>query len=95
MERAGAGGLLLLGGVGYFIRLNSQKSTLKGIFNVIFRVFYDIFVLKHIKCLLYNNKTNYFYAILPYFMLIFALFHPLLPYSTTLKRPPKCQFCLF
>lgn len=87
VERAGAGGYLLLGGVGYFRWWNSQKSTLKGIFNVIFRVFCDIFVLKHIKCLIYINKTNYFYTILPYFMLIFALFHPLLPYPTTLKRP--------
>ena len=82
MERAGAGGLLLLGGMGYFRCCNSQKSALNSIFNVIFHVFRYIFVVEHTKSLLYYYKTNYFYAILPYFILIFALFRHLHPYPT-------------
>ena len=79
VERAGAGGLLLLGGMGYFRCCNSQKSALNSIFNVIFHVFRYIFVVEHTKSQVYNNKTNYFYAIFPYFILIFALFYPLSP----------------
>lgn len=59
-EQAGAGGCCWLGGVGYFSRWNSQKSTLKSIFSVIFRVFQCVFVLYSAFCLLYLYKTNYF-----------------------------------